>query len=62
MNSASDTPSVLPDRWAKSREDMRLVQCPACWTAAMARKSFDWECECGELMTVVDLRDVANVR
>lgn len=53
---------IAPDRWAKGEdESKRLVQCPACWTAAMARKDVDWECECGELMTVVDLREPSRV-
>lgn len=49
--------SVQPDKWARGDDgSKRLVQCPGCWAAAMARKDVDWECECGELMTVVDLR------
>lgn len=50
--------SVQPDRWAKGDDgSKRLVQCPGCWAAAMARRDVDWECECGEPMTVVDLRE-----
>lgn len=34
----------------------RLHQCPGCWAIALVPGGIEYECECGERMTLVDLR------
>lgn len=33
------------------------MQCPGCWSVSHNDPEKDWECECGEKLTVIDLRD-----
>lgn len=40
------------DRAASSR----VYQCPGCWAIALLAGGVEYECECGERMTLVDLR------
>jgi hypothetical protein len=35
----------------------RWYQCPGCWSVLLRTTDKDWECDCGELMTNIDLRD-----
>jgi hypothetical protein len=44
------------------QEARRLRQCPGCWSYALTPADLgpeDWVCDCGEAMTLVDLRDSA---
>jgi hypothetical protein len=40
--------------------DQRLLgQCPGCWAVHRLPSTADYECECGERVTVIDLRPAA---
>lgn len=41
--------------------EMKLaMQCPGCWSVSYNEPKNGWECECGEKLTVIDLRDSGN--
>jgi len=51
-----------PDTEGPTREGrarLRLAQCPGCWSTTTVNLFVapDWECECGERLTVIDLRE-----
>jgi hypothetical protein len=34
----------------------RVHQCPGCWAIALVADGVEYECQCGERMTLIDLR------